>query len=222
MSEQNTIPAHIHPEMALLPWYVNGTLGDSDRAQVDRHLASCQTCRTELEDLTALKEDLTTLYNVQPGPSAHLSQRVLDRVTRETVGHSHQASGRTSGLLNIDEWLRSLLSYRWAPTLVAALFLVQIGALLWVTLPTPATEQITTRSLGMQNARIVVSFQHHATEEQMRGLLQNIQGRVADGPTADGRYTIEIPTADPSAVQRKLDLMRGLSEIVRSADRAGQ
>lgn len=220
MSDQDTIPSHVHPECALLPWYVNGTLDGSDREQVDRHLANCPTCRTELEDLTALKGRLTTFYNAQPGPSTHASRHVLDRVTLETDRHSHQPAERTSWLGNIDEWLRTLLINRWVPTLAATLFLVQIGLTFWISMPTPATEQLTTRSLGMPTAMIVVSFQRTATEEQIRDLLQRIYGRVADGPTADGRYTIQVPAADPSAVQRKLDLLRGQPEIVRSADEA--
>ncbi len=70
----------------------------------------------------------------------------------------------------------------------------------------------------MQTARIIVAFQNAATDEQIRGLLQSIHGRITDGPTTDGHYTVEIPAADSSVVQRNVDLLRGRHEIVRSAD----
>src|ERR1700742_3615465 len=38
----------------LLPWYVNGTLEDSETAQVERHLSECAECREDLKMETAL------------------------------------------------------------------------------------------------------------------------------------------------------------------------
>ncbi|NJO35342.1 MAG: hypothetical protein HC869_21895, partial [Rhodospirillales bacterium] len=43
---------HIHPEAALLPWYLNGTLGDAESRQVAGHLQSCAACRSELDELS--------------------------------------------------------------------------------------------------------------------------------------------------------------------------
>jgi hypothetical protein len=218
MSDQDTLPAHVHQEAALLPWYANGTLSESDRRLVDQHLAGCSTCRAELEDLTRLTSALTALYSTQPGPSPDTSRNVRESIAREASVRHPEPGGQRSRLDRVDEWFRSLFVPRWVPTLAATLLLAQIGLIMWISMPGPHPEQITTRSLGMQQARIIVAFQNTATDEQIRGLLQSIHGRIIDGPTADGRYIVEAPAADTSVVQHKLDLLRGRQDLVRSAD----
>lgn len=218
MSDQDALPAHVHPEAALLPWYANGTLNEADRRRVDQHLTGCSTCRAELADLTGLKSALTTLYAAQPGPSPDTSRNVRDSVAREASVRQPASGGQRSRLDIVDEWFRSLFVPRWVPTLAVTLLFAQIGLIMWISMPMPHPEQITTRSLGMQTVRIIVAFQNAATDEQIRGLLQNMHGRITDGPTADGRYIIEAPAADTSVVQHKLDLLRGRQDLVRSAD----
>lgn len=218
MSDQDTLPAQVHPEAALLPWYANGTLNESDRRQVDQHLTGCSTCRAELEDLTGLKSALTALYATQPSPSSDMSRKIRESIDREAAVRHPRSVGQRSRLDAVDEWFRSLFVPRWVPTLAATLIIAQIGLIMWISLPMPHPEQITTRALGMQTARIIVTFRNTATDEQIRGLLQDIHGRIIDGPTTDGRYTVEIPAADASAVQYKLDLLRGREAIIRSAD----
>ena len=39
----------------LLPWYVNDTLADSERRQLERHLRHCQKCRQELPVLLGIQ-----------------------------------------------------------------------------------------------------------------------------------------------------------------------
>jgi hypothetical protein len=45
-------PADISPEhaelSALIPWYLNATLGDEDRQRLDAHLQTCEVCRDDL------------------------------------------------------------------------------------------------------------------------------------------------------------------------------
>lgn len=218
MSDQDTIPAHVHPEAALLPWYVNGTLSIPDREQVDRHLSHCATCRAELEDLTGLKRALTSLYSAQPGPSPLTSRTIREHVAQKASALRPESAGHRSMLDAVDEWFRSLFVPRWVPTLAAVLLVIQTGLILWVSMPMPAPEPVTTRALGMQTARIAVVFRNTATDEHIRGLLQDIHGRIIDGPTADGRYTVEVPAADAAALQHTLELFRKQQDLVRSAD----
>lgn len=44
-----------HPQIQLLPWYLSGTLNDTERRQMTVHLAHCQLCRAELEALTLVR-----------------------------------------------------------------------------------------------------------------------------------------------------------------------
>ncbi len=42
------------PNNALLPWYVNGSLGAAEEESVRSHLASCRVCAEELEELAEI------------------------------------------------------------------------------------------------------------------------------------------------------------------------
>lgn len=55
-----------HEELAaLLPWYVNETLGESERARVQRHVEHCESCR---ENVDVLSEVQRALRNGSPAP----------------------------------------------------------------------------------------------------------------------------------------------------------
>lgn len=220
MSEAETMPADVHPEVVLLPWYANGTLRDVERQQVAGHLASCGACRRELDELTALKRQLTAAYQGQPAPSARLARRVMAQVAADTRAAKDLTPAPSSWLEGMDQWFRSLFLPQWVPTLVATLLIAQVGLLLWVGLPWPESEPVATRSLGMQTARIAVSFKVTATEEQIRVLLQQVRGQITHGPTAEGLYTVEVASTDAAMTLRKVDLLRARTDIVRLADPA--
>jgi anti-sigma factor RsiW len=216
MSEPDTVPSHVHREMILLPWYVNGTLAEAEKELVDRHLPTCPACRSELDDLSALRMDLGAAYHAQPGPSSRAARTVLETVAREASARGMPRPQAGSSLERVDEWFRSLFLPRWMPTLAVLLLAAQIGLLLWVTMPAPEADLVTPRSLGMPGVGLLVEFQQSATEEQIRSLLKTVQGRIIDGPSIEGTYRIEVPAANEPAVHRKLELLRGRQQVVRS------
>jgi hypothetical protein len=218
MNDPDTLPADVHQEAALLPWYVNGTLSETDRQQLDRHLSTCQACRAELAELTHLKSELATFYASQPGPSSHTARLVLDTVARDASTRRIGQTGLGSWPERVDEWFRSLFLPRGVPTLAATLLVTQVGLVLWLSMPPTQPEQVSSRLLGAQTARLSVAFQSGATEEQIRSLLQLVRGRVIDGPTTDGAYLIEVLAEDQSIAQKKLQTLRERADIVRSAD----
>jgi anti-sigma factor RsiW len=218
MSEPETFPADLHPEVALLPWFVSGTLSEADREKVARHLESCTACRAELDEMSQLKIELSTIYAAQPGPSAQTAHSVLRAVKRDALLRGLTRPVEGSWLAGVDQWLRSFLLPRWVPTLVAVALLAQVGLLLWTAMPTHQLEEITTRSVGLQTARIRVTFESTATEEQIRSLLQGVRGRVIDGPAQDGAYVIELLAADEATKKKKLETLRGQRTVIRSAE----
>ena len=218
MSEPETLPRHVHPEVALLPWYVNGTLDTFERQRIARHLETCESCRAEVEELSALKAGLAAMYDAQPGPSAQTARSVFAVVSRELHVGGSNPSKRGSWLESIDQWLRSLFLPQWIPTLAAVFLIVQAGLLFWMTMPSGDQERIVTRSLDMQSAKIAVAFQATATEEQIRALLQSLLAHVVDGPTQDGIYVIEMTAADVSTVQDKMELLKKRTDVVRSVE----
>jgi anti-sigma factor RsiW len=218
MTEPEAMPSDVHPEIALLPWYANGTLGDRERQQVGRHLESCDPCRRELEELRSMKRRLRETYEAQSAPSARLVRSVMADVAADVRARSDRPSAPSSWLHGMDQCIRALFLPRWVPTLAAALLIAQMGLLLRMGLPPTEPDQVSRRSLGMQTATIAVMFEASATEEQIRVLLQQVRGEITHGPTAEGFYTIEVLSTDGSTTQRKVDLLSARTDIVRSAD----
>ena len=216
MSDPETLPAGVHPEVELLPWYATGTLGEADRERVAQHLASCRDCTRELEDLTEIRRVLTELSRQETEPSTRLARSVMARISAERIGRERPQE-RASWVAAVDGWFRSLLMPQWVPSLAAILLVVQMGLLLWVTVPPAERGEVSTRSVGMptQAAKIAVIFQASASEERIRSLLQRLQARVVDGPTAEGVFMITITTGNPAAA---MALLREERAVVRSAE----
>jgi anti-sigma factor RsiW len=216
MSDPDTLPAGVHPEVELLPWYANGTLGEADRQRVAQHLESCRDCSRELEDLSEIRRVLTELSRQEAEPSARVYRSVMARVAADRAGQN-PAHEDTSWVMGVDRWFRSLLMPQWVPTLAAVMLIAQMGLLLWITLPPVDREEVTTRSVGMptQAPRIAVVFQPSATEASIRSLLNRLHARVVDGPTAEGMFTISVGAGDPTAA---LALLREEGNVVRSAE----
>jgi predicted anti-sigma-YlaC factor YlaD len=232
MTESHTLPPNVHPTVALLPWYVNGTLSAADRATVSAHLQECLSCRTELDELVRLSNQIKQAVSAGPMPSAGLAQTVLSRVREEAqrgqdqVHHVSPVMTEPSTLMaNIDRWLRKLFVPQWVPTFVATLLVVQLGVLLWtVSQPSRTIDvggSITSRGLGSPTARLRVEFQPTASAQQIQTLLQDIRGRVVDGPNTEGVYIMEIPASDPATVVQQLQALQSRQEVIRHVEGLG-
>lgn len=228
MTEPTTLPSEVHPTIALLPWYLNGTLSAEERTAVSAHLQGCPSCRHELEDLSRMHARIRQATDAGPQPSADLAHGVLARVRQEVL---RQADRRTvllpdhaapDGFLAVaDRWLRSLLTPQWIPTLVSAVLITQLGLLSWSILhyPVPDTtpsDSVTSRGLDSTTVRLEIKFQPGATMEQAQTLIQSVQGRVTAGPTANGAFIIELPASGAASVQERTDVLRNHRDIIRS------
>lgn len=187
---------------ALLPWLLNGTLEDSERADVEAHLRSCAQCRAELDR----QRELMALYAASPAPrpvAAGSPARLLARL--------NEPPARSA----LDR-LRSAL--RWWQ-LGAALQLgaiLALGATLWVQLDPPSADTPPAyRGLsdGTQRAAgdALVVFDSAASAAEMRSALQRAGARIIDGPTAAGAYVVRFD----DATQAALDALRGERAVVR-------
>ena len=218
MVEPDTLDQPIHPEGALLPWYLNGTLREDERRQVEQHLSSCAACRAELDELTQLNVQLHEVYAAQSEPPSELQRAVFAKIKQEASTKRAKSVTGPTHLKGLEEWFRSLFVPRWAPALVATLLVAQLGLLLWsMTRPT-LSDQVTSRGLASPTVRLRVVFQETASERQIRSLVQGLRGRIVDGPTPDGVYIIEVPAGDQAAAQKKVDALRSQTETVRTVE----
>jgi hypothetical protein len=218
MNEPERLPPGIHAETTLLPWLINGTLEGRERQDLERHLSACTSCRAELNELQSLRKALLNIYQAQPGPSPQTARFVLSTVARETSARTESQSDHGGWLERFDQWVRSLFLPRWVPTFAALLLVVQVGVFTWATLTKISSDEVTTRSLGPQTTRFVVLFQNSVTQEQIRNALHEVRGRIVDGPSQDGAYTIQVLASDSTVARQKLETLRRLVDVIRSAD----
>src|SRR5262245_30622742 len=129
MNERHNRDERAHQRIwELLPWYVNGTLLESEREKVEEHLAGCSRCQTEVEACRRTAQAVRNLGEVAPSPHPVQFQRVLARLGEaETAGRERSDRRRRPGAS-----LRSGSRPLWmALAAQAAVILVLAGMLVW-------------------------------------------------------------------------------------------
>ncbi len=184
----------------LLPWFVNGTLSNSEAGRVKAHLADCAECREALEFDRKLARDVATLpLNVDDSWRA-MEQRLADRRSDNVV------RGRFG-------FLSQSVPMRWAAT--ASLAAAVAAAVVVTSLQPDAVPDQTYRALGSAassaGGQVVVLFKPDTTEQQMRVILAAQGARLVDGPTAAGAYVLRIDNGSPEPAIRAL---RESSQVV--------
>jgi hypothetical protein len=207
-----------------IPWYVNGTLGANERAEMDRYLASNAEARAEIALLRKTAATLKKSANRVPADRG--LHEVLARIHAEKTTR-HSAAKSTSSTKNdkstgFFESFRAWLGTSWTQP-AFALALVVIGAQSMF-LMRDAPDAMLMRGAAINTtgesknaaanmAYLRVGFKPTATEGEIRVLLAGSNANFASGPGDDGAYTITV--ADKDAV-RALEVFKG-SNIVAVA-----
>src|SRR5262249_20263371 len=76
-----------------------------------------------------------------------------------------------------------------------------------------------TGGAAASGAKISVIFNANATEGEIRQMLDQIQGNIIEGPTAQGRYTIQLAisveqTAELDKIMQTLREKKGIVRLV--------
>jgi putative zinc finger protein len=232
---EEKLGSDVHPAATLLPWYLNGTLREEERQEVAQHLRECQPCRTELDDLSRLRQQVKAAYADLPGVSPQVFRSVMATIRQERrVQPERQRVFRweraqsSSWLDTLDHWLRPMFGLRWVPVLASTLIIGQLALLLWVVGQEPviapheipsSTDGVVSRGIPTATARYRVAFQETAPEGKIRRVIHNIGGRIVDGPSADGFYTIEVPVSDQALLEKQLESLQRQADLIRSAER---
>ncbi|MGH3442459.1 MAG: anti-sigma factor family protein [Nitriliruptorales bacterium] len=87
---------------ARLPRLVDGTLPGWRRGLLERHLARCEECASELERQRAVAEGLRGLAEVPPGPEAEPPDELLDAILERVhePGARERAAGPARGAVS--------------------------------------------------------------------------------------------------------------------------
>jgi hypothetical protein len=213
-----------------LPWYVNGTLDQAERAAVTQHLATgCDECAREVKSLRALHKAVKAAGDEAPEPSPFLLNRALAEIedyertraqdqSRQTA--KAPASSSLANRLRESWWPKTPVFARLALATQLALVLV-LGAVAVYQYENPQVIYKTASDSSGTAAKLSVIFNENATESGIRQTLGEIHGTIVEGPTAQGRYTIQLAisleqTAELDKIirtlQEKKDIVRSVEE----------
>lgn len=181
----------------LLPWRVNGTLDEAEAALLDAHLAECAECRADLAAETALRAAVAGMpvpelaERTPPGPRP-LETKLRPATRRRVLARPVPLGWALAG-----------------PVAAAA------AVTLFLALPPSGqTADDGYRLLGSDDpvaGNVIVMFAPEATERELRAALEQVGGRIVDGPTASGAYVVRVGAAErPAALER----LRSASPVI--------
>jgi len=219
----------LHNEAMLLPGYVSQTLSPEEEEQVATHLNACDTCQQELQEVTNMQAAIKNSIAQRPGPSPAAFSTLMHRIEREKRAQTQMIAQptTTSWWETVESAFRSLFEVQGVP-LLASLLIVGQAFLLLSLIGNPeghqgqGTEAIIERGIPqgtpqLSILKIRVGFQADAQDQHIREFLQTIQGRIIDGPSSDGTYTLAVPQQGTMTLDALLTQTRQQANLVRVA-----
>jgi anti-sigma factor RsiW len=199
----------------LVPWYVNGTLDGRDREEVTAHLKECLACRQEFDQCQALVTAVRSAADAQWAPAPERLERLLASIELLEETNVRRVGWRARWRAGT-EWLRDLFRstpspVRWALAVQAAALVLVVGLAVW---PGALSSRAPYRTLAdgdrrVGQALIHVVFAEGISEREMRTLLERVQGKIVDGPSSVGLYTVEIRARTPDQAMPMVAILRG-------------
>jgi len=209
----------------LLPWYVNATLSQPEREVVRQHLAGgCPECARELESLSAMHRAIGELDEQTPEPSPFMLNRALAEIEdferNRAVAHSRQR----------ENWWQPITRLWTTPVFARVALAVQLALLVALGTvsiyqyqhPRVVEKSVYTTMSGQSGpgTRVMVQFNENATEREITQTLQRVHGKIVEGPSAEGTYTIQLDlSADNAAgLDQALQTLRQNPRVIRFAE----
>lgn len=173
---ENRLVDPIHIKAAeLMPWYVNGTLPESERAELDKHLGNCLSCRAALKEERRM-QDLIRRQAEIPLSSEHGIADLFRRIDGRRAGLRPTATG----------WRLALAA--------SVVFCIVTGSWmlgLWESQP-DSFSTLTRSDESPPAALIDIVFGESVTEAEIREIIRGIDGQLVAGPSELGRYTVAV------------------------------
>ncbi|MEJ2085538.1 MAG: zf-HC2 domain-containing protein [Acidobacteriota bacterium] len=199
-----------------LPWYVNETLQDSELQQVERHLATCVVCRSELAYQRKLSELIAESEDF-PLSSERGWQEILQRIETEDSRSSHR-SATNSHWLQVPSrlWRQTTPGVRGALLVQAAAILLLVGfAVTGIFRSRGGTSEPSYHTLSKEVApvadsrfRIQLVFVPDTPEIEVRSVVASIGGDIVAGPSPLGVYTVATTLPEDGSVTGESLLIR--------------
>ena len=202
---------------ALLPWYVNGTIGEQDRQRVDAHLDLCPSCRADLARERLICRSMTVETAVEHMPAASLKrlQARLDGVTAPPADAAPQADAPTQVSAALPRRSAAWQAAMAASIAVAVVALSLLAADRWLQFrartSVPSYYTVTTSAARAPGEVIRAVFSPTITLAELQAILDETQLRIVSGPTEAGVYSLAAKSDRP--VGSSLTLLRGNSNV---------
>jgi anti-sigma-K factor RskA len=189
-----------HPTIAaLIPWYVNGSIGEAERQRVDAHLQRCAECRYTLAGERAVYQGMNAEPTVEYMPAASLKrlQARLDGLAAAPAadtaadGAAPESPGRRSM-----PW-QGLMA---ASVAVMALALSALAADRWMQYRAHAAPNyftVTTAAARAPDEVIRAVFSPTITLVELQAILDEAGLRIISGPTEAGVYSLAAASHRP-------------------------
>lgn len=187
--------------LQMLPWYVNGTLDDADRARVDDWLRTDPAAAAELAWFQSLQQKVRA---DAPDVSDEIGlARTLQRIRAESrpAAVAAPTPRRAPVAPSFTERLRGWLDqFNLSPAfaMAALVVVVQAGVILNLASGDRDYEQVravTTGTAPTTGQLLRVAFKPEAREQEIRLLLVTLQGNIESGPGQLGDYYVRVPVA---------------------------
>lgn len=205
----------------LLPWYANGTLSPSERAQVDAHLPDCPACRQQLAALQTLAGSSAFAGENQAWrPSSAQFAQIMGAIDALESPQASTAKPRKTAnpFAQCLDWLKA------TPNPVAWLMAVEgvaIAALVLMVTVQPSQQTgptlFQTFSDGTPTAaglpRLSIVFAEDITEQEIRALLLAQHGQIVQGPSPLGVYTLQVDEDNEEALQQTVAQLRAHPKV---------
>jgi anti-sigma factor RsiW len=205
--DQSRVPCREISE--LLPWYVNGTISEDERAQVDAHLIQCANCRHDLAQDRLVYRGMNADRAVEYMPAASLKrmQSRLDAV--EAAAPVNAPSERPDR--RPMQW-QGLLA---ASIAVMAVAISLLAANQWMQFRartlTPKYHTVTSPMPRAQGEVIRAVFSPAITLVEVQAILDNAGLRIVSGPTEAGVYSLAANSG--RSVSASLEILRSNAKI---------
>jgi hypothetical protein len=220
----------LHTETMLLPGYANQTLSSEEEQQVANHLKTCIACQQELQEVTNMQTAIKTSIEQRPGPSPAAFSTLMRCIEQEKQTQTLRVAQPTATPWweSLESAFRSLFEVQWVPALASVLIVGQ-AFLLFSLMGSPEGQRgqepggIIERGLPQGTPhgllfKIRVGFQAEAQEQEIRKILHTIGGRIIDGPSPDGTYTLAFPQNGTVTLDALLTELRQHTKLIRLAE----
>jgi hypothetical protein len=168
-----------------LPWFINGTLNESEQTLVDSHLKQCDECQADVESLI----QMSTLFN---SPSSFESIQSNQPSARENFLAALRADGGAEIPLSTPRRAgASLVSMAVILVAVLSLFIYPLHDDDFMTLSSPIAKNLPV---------VQIVFRSDTTEQTIRDVLLTNGNTVLSGPTRNGVYRVGTDTIQDARI----------------------